>query len=104
LHLTLLFVSCKHLLLILLASSSSRSFTQPFRITLRTQPSSFDSSQPPSLRFRNDSPPPPPARQAPTPIGCLVFKERYRFVALSGEEGRIIRTDFFWSILSPKKS
>ena len=96
-------ISCKCLLLILLASSSSRSFTQPFRITLRTQPSSFDSGQPPSLRSRNASPPPPPAQQAPTPIGCLVFKERCRLVTVGIKEGRIIRTDFRWSILSLKK-
>jgi len=63
------------LLLILLASSSSRSFTSRFRIPLRTQSRSFNPNQPPSLRFRNVSPPPPPAQQAPTPIGCLVFKE-----------------------------
>ena len=96
-------LSCKCLLLILLASSSSRSFTSRFRIPLRTQSRSFNPNQPPSLRFRNVSPPPPPAQQAPTPIGCLVFKERYRFVALSGEEGRIIRTEIRWSIPSPKK-
>jgi hypothetical protein len=75
LHLTLLYYSCKHLLLILLASSSSRSLTQLLRTTLRTQPKPFSLNQQPSLRFRNDYPPPPPAQQAPTPIGCLIFKE-----------------------------
>jgi hypothetical protein len=75
LHLTLLLFRASACFSYLLASSSSRFITSCFRTPLRTRPAFFNPDQQSALRFRDDYPLPPPAQQAPTPIGCLVFKD-----------------------------
>ena len=86
-----------------LASSSSRFVTLRFRAPLGTQFESCDPDQQPSLRFRDDCPLPPPAQQAPTPIGCLVFKDLPPVSAAPQSAERDDYRERFWMCKPPSQ-